>query len=115
MEWNHRPIYLGGHIFAHLVNVRAWLEPEYLPEGIQSQVTTLATYILHEFRPSEFPEQILDAAIRLVETPCDLLSMGQLVDCLGRAIDKAENCQPPDEILGALDEIQRWLDATLNM
>jgi hypothetical protein len=113
LESNHRPIYLGEHIFAHLVNVRAWLEPGYVPDAIQSQVTTLAKYILHEFRRFEFPGQVLDAASRLVESPRDALSMSQLLDCFGRALDETGNSRTPDEVRDTLDEIQRWVDAVL--
>ena len=48
---NDSDFFLGGHILADLMSIRAWIEPKYLPVEVKSQGMKLANYILRELGP----------------------------------------------------------------
>ena len=77
--------YLGGHILADLMSVRAWIEPKYLPVEVKSQAVKLANYILRELGPC-VPVTVRTAASQVQDWPGDTLAVQRLVDYLQRAI-----------------------------
>ena len=111
---NDPRFYLSEHVFVYLMNVRAWIEPKYLPAEIKSQARKLAVYILQEIG-HWVPEIIHTAALQVYSWPGDILAIQKIVGFLPHKIQEAEHWEPPNEIQDALDQVRCWLDAAMNV
>jgi hypothetical protein len=103
----------GEHVFAYLMSIRAWLEPEYLPAEIRSQARKLANYLLGETGPC-LPETIRTAALQVYSWPGDTLAIQRIVDFLAHEFDKTEYCRPPEQIWEAFKEVQKWFETAMH-
>ena len=112
---NEPETHRGQHILAHLVKVRAWLEPGYVPDQLQSPVTTLAQYVLQEMGRFGLTEDVRAAAAQLLKRPASTPCLRLVVDYLEDSIDEAEYWGPPEEIWDALEVVRDWLNAEVNV